>query len=99
MSNLNLAVSYSVVDGFPEGSVVASVVATITGTAGSPISQTVAADAASIVFVGVDADTYSYSVNAVDASGAVLGTPVIGSFVVSAPVTVSLSLPSAVVAS
>ena len=99
MSDLSFAVTYAPVDGFPAGSAVANVVATITGTTSAAVSQTVAPDAASIVFAAVAADTYAYSVAAVDATGAVIGTAVTGSFVVTAPATVSLSLPSAVVAS
>jgi len=84
---------------FPAGTSVASIVATITGAAAgntTPITQTVAAAAPSITFDNVIADSYTYSVAAVDSKGAVLGTAVTGSFTVSAPATISLSLPSTV---
>lgn len=99
MSNLNLAVTYAPVDGFPAGASVAGIVATLTDASGVSVSQTVAVDAAAVVFADVAAGDYTFSVAAVDASGAVYGTAVPGSFSITAPATVSLSLPSAVVAS
>ena len=102
--NLNLAVTYAAVAGFPAGSVVASYVATVTGTAAgntTPIVQSVAAASApaSFVFPLTVADTYSYSVSGQDANGNTFGTPITGSFAITAPATVSLSLPATVAAS
>ena len=98
--NAVLAISYTVVPGFPSGSVVDNIVATVTGTLNAtPVVQKAPADSASITFAGLPADTYTYSVAGVDAAGNVFGTPVSGSFTLVAPVTVSLSLPSAVTAS
>lgn len=97
--NAILAVLYSLVPGFPAGSVVASISASITGAATPIVTQSVPPDTAAITFANVPADSYTFSVAAVDASGNVFGTPVTGTFVIAAPTTVSLSLPSSVTAS
>ena len=47
-------------------------------------------------FPNVAAGSYSFSVAAQDSTGAVLGTPVTGTFTITAPATISLSLPSVV---
>ena len=99
-----LAITYGLVPGFASGTVVANVVATIAGTAAgntSPQSESVVPGTASVEFTGLAADTYNFSVNGVDASGNVLGTPVTGSFTLSGsgPQTISLSLPVSVSAS
>ena len=99
MSNAFLAVAYAPVPGFPAGTTVASISATITGQAAgntTPILQTGAPGVSSIEFVNVVPDTYTYSVVAVTADGNPLGTAVTGTFTITAPTTVSLSLPSAV---
>lgn len=96
--DLNLAVVYADVTGFPAGSAVANIVATITGSDGVAHSQTVPAGTASVTFPAVAADTYAVSVAGVDASGATLGTPATGSITITAPATVTLSLPSTVTA-
>ena len=67
--------------------------------ADTTVTQTVAAGTAEITFSLVNPDTYSYSVGAVDASGNALGTSVTGSFVITAPATITLNLPASVVAS
>jgi len=97
--NALLAIAYALVPGFPAGSVVANIVATITGSASgntTPQSQTVAPGTASVTFAGVAADTYTYSVGAVDANNNTLGTAVTGSFTITAPSTISLNLPASV---
>jgi hypothetical protein len=99
--NLVLAVLYSPVPGFPPGSAVAAVTATVTGTAAgntTPISQSAPPDEASFVFALTVADTYTYSVQAVDGATPpnTYGTAVTGTFAITAPVTVTLSLPSSV---
>jgi hypothetical protein len=94
--NAVLAVLYSVVPGFPAGSVVASISASITGTITPVVTQSVPPDTAGITFANVPADTYTFSVQGVDAAGNTFGTPVTGTFTISAPATVSLSLPATV---
>ena len=95
MTQAILAVSYADVPGFPAGSAVANVVASISGA--SSVSQTVPPGTAAVTFADLPAGDYSYSVSAVDASGAVLGTPVTGTFTVAVvDTTVTLSLPSTV---
>ena len=81
---------------FPAGSAVASIVVSITDTSASPpvsVSQTVAPGTASITFPNVAVGDYTASAQAVDASGAALGSPATTTFTVSAPATISLSLP------
>lgn len=102
--NLNLAVSYAPVPGFPAGSVVAAIQVTVAGTAAgntTPIVQSVAPGTSEVTFALTVADTYTYSVVAVDAAvpADTFGDPVTGSFAIVAPATVTLALPSGVVAS
>ena len=96
--NAILSIVYAPVPGFPAGSVVANILATITGSAAgsTPIVQTGAPGATSIEFANVAADTYTYSVSGEDASGNTYGTAVTGTFTITAPATVTLSLPSSV---
>jgi hypothetical protein len=86
--------SYIDTPGFPTGSVVANIVATIIGTTVGKAQQTVAPGTTSITFPNVAADTYTFEVAAVDAAGNVFGTPSSGSFTVTVPTTVTLSLPT-----
>lgn len=91
------ALTYADVPGFPAGSVLDHIVVSVTDTSVSPtttVSQNVAPGTASVSF-DLEAGSYSFTVAGVDASGVVFGTPVTGSFSVTAPATVSLSLPSA----
>lgn len=95
MSFQTFAVTYSPVPGFPAGSVVVNIVATITGTnPANNQTQTVAPNTASIVFANVVADTYQYSVAATDQAGNVFGTPVTGTFTATDNATVTLSIPA-----
>jgi hypothetical protein len=101
--NLDLAVVYALVPNFPAGSQVAAIVATVTGTAAgntTPIVQSAGPGVPQFVFPLTVADTYSYSVSAVDGSTPpnTFGTPVTGSIVITAPATVTLNLPSTVTA-
>jgi hypothetical protein len=100
---LDLAISYAPVPGFPAGSAVAGIQVTVTGSLpGSvPIVQTVAPFTLNVDFPLTVADTYTYSVQAVDAATPpdTFGDAVTGSFTITAPVTVTLTLPSSVVAS
>jgi hypothetical protein len=102
--NLDLAISYAPVPGFPAGSAVAGIQVTVTGTAPgntTPIVQTVAPFTLNVAFPLTVADTYTYSVQAIDAATPpdTFGDAVTGSFTITAPVTVTLTLPSSVVAS
>ena len=97
--NALLAILYSDVPGFPAGSAVSHIVASITGAVTPVQTQTVAPGAPSVTFASVPADTYTYSVAGVDSAGNTYGTAVTGTFTVTAPATVTLSLPSAVTAS
>lgn len=94
--NLDLGIVYADVPGFPTGSVVAHILASITGLVTPVATQIALPGAATIEFANVAADTYTYSVAGVDASNNTFGTPVTGTFVITAPATVTLSLPSAV---
>jgi hypothetical protein len=97
MSSAVVAITYAEIPGFPAGSVVASIVATLVGTVNvTPITQTGSPGVTTLTFANLAADTYSYSVSGEDPSGNIFGSPVTGSFTVTAPATVSLSLPSAV---
>ena len=96
MSTQTVAVTYTPVPGFPAGSAVASILASITGAnPANSMSQSVAPGTASIVFTNVTADSYSFSISGVDANGNVFGTPVTGTFVATGATTVTLNLPSA----
>lgn len=97
MSTAVLTISYQLsAPTFPAGTVVDHLVVSITGVTNPTVAQKVAAAAPSVTFDNVQPDNYTYSVQAVDATGASLGTAVTGSFNVAAPATISLSLPSAV---
>jgi len=97
--NLDLAIAYADVAGFPAGSVVAHILATITGLVTPVATQIALPGSATISFANVPADTYTYSVSGVDGSNNTFGTAVTGTFVVTAPATVTLSLPATVTAS
>ena len=98
--NLNLAIAY-VDQIFPAGTSVSGIQCSITGSASgaTPVTQTVPDGTPTVMFPSVAADTYTYSVQALDQNGAGLGTAVTGTFVVTAPTTVTLSVPSTVSAS
>lgn len=98
MSTATLTVVYADVPGFPAGSVVSHIVATVTGAVSAAVTQTVPEGTTSVIFPALGVDTYTYSIAAQDASGAVLGTAVTGTFAVSAPATVTLSLPASATA-
>jgi hypothetical protein len=102
--NLNLQVSYADVPGFPPGSAVAAIQVTVTGSAPgntTPLVETVPPGTAEVAVPLTVADTYTYAVQAIDAATPPnsYGSPISGSFSITAPVTVSLSLPSSVAAS
>ena len=98
--NLILAVSYGG-QPFPVGTSVSAVQASITGSASGavPVVQTLPEGSTSFQFANVAADTYTYSVQALDENNNPLGSPITGSFTVTAPVTVTLQVPVAVTAS
>jgi hypothetical protein len=103
MPTLNLAISYALQGSFPPTTTVAGISATIVGTAaGNTTPQTnLGGPTETSVSFSVIPDTYNYSVVAVDSSTppVALGTAVTGSFVVTAPATIQLSLPQTVVPS
>ena len=101
MATANLSILYADVAGFAAGTVVGGIVASITDTSVTPptaVTQTVAAGTASVSFPNVAAGSYSFSVQAVDGSTppVPLGSAVTGTFTITAPATISLSLPSGV---
>jgi hypothetical protein len=83
---------------FPAGTVVDHILCTLTGAATPAVSQSVAPLTATVTFPNVAADTYTVTAQAIDATGAPLGTAVSTTLVVTAPATISLNLPSAVTA-
>ena len=96
MATETASISYSPVPGFPAESVVDHIVVAITGSnPANSMNQNVAPGATTAVFNNVSADSYTFSISAVDASGNTFGTPVTGSFTVTAAQPVTLSLPSA----
>jgi len=93
----SFTVSYSDVAGFPAGSVVDHVVVTATEAAGASLTQSVAPGTASVTF-DLTPGTWDISAQGFPAVGAGFGKPaVLSGFVVAVPVTVTLSLPSAIV--
>ena len=99
--DLILAITYGIVKGFSQGTTVANIVATLSGPPGLTIApQTVAPGTASIDFGPQPAGDYAYSVYAIDASGATLGTPATGTVTLDATgnITIGLSLPVSVTA-
>lgn len=97
--NAVLAIVYTEVPGFPTGSVVDHIACSITGAATPILTANVAPGTASAEFANVPADTYTFSVVAQDAAGNDFGTPVTGSFTITAPATMTLNIPSSVTAS
>jgi hypothetical protein len=98
--NALISLVYSVIAGFPAGSVVDHILVTVTGaTAGAtPLSQKLAPDASSVTFANLPADTYTVTAQGFPAIGAGFGTPAGTTFTITAPATVSLSLPATVTA-
>jgi len=92
MSQVMLAILYQDVPGFPVGTVVQSIQVDLKGP--GTFSQTVPEGTGTVTFHDLDPGTYSYGIAALDASGAVLGTPLSGSFDIPVPTTITLSLPS-----
>lgn len=101
MKTIGIAVAYALVAGFAAGTVVAGVKATATSNDNVYTSDVAAPDAPAIDIAGVMPGDYQISVFAVDASGALIGTPVAAVFTVTGdvPATISLSLPSSVTVS
>jgi hypothetical protein len=98
MANAVVEFIYTSVPGFAAGTVAANVVTVITGSAvgnTTPQTQSVANGATLVTFASVAADTYAYTITNTDASGTTLGTIVSGSFTITAPSTISLSLVTA----
>lgn len=91
---VNLTVSYTDT-AFPAGTgAVAAIGATLTGTAAgntTPVSLTIPPGATS-VSTTLAPDTYNYSIQNADAAGNNLAGPQTGSFTITAPAQVTLSL-------
>jgi hypothetical protein len=92
-----LTITYADVPGFPVGTVVDHILITVTDAAVPPVNptltQSVPDGTATVTFLNIAAGNYSFSIAGRDVSGNVLGTPVTGTFTVTTPVTISLSLP------
>jgi len=97
MSNVNFAIVFANVDGFPAGSAVDQLVLSISGPEAS--TQSLPANASTATVTINTAGDYSATVQAVDATGAHLGVAASATFSIAAPATVTLSLPSALSAS
>jgi hypothetical protein len=97
MSTAVLAITYQLsAPTFAAGTVIDHLAVSITGSVTPVVSQSVSPLAPTATFANVVPDTYTASVQAMDASGNALGAPATTTFVVSAPATISLNLPSAV---
>lgn len=96
MANAVLSISFGDVPGFPAGSIVDHVLVTASAVdpANSPAAQSVAPATASVTFANLNADTYTFTAQAFPAAGSGFGAPVSVVFTITAPATVSLSLPS-----
>lgn len=95
MANAVFAVAYSDVPGFAAGTVLDHVAVSISDTSAIPptvTTQNVAPGTASVTFANLDVGSYTYTITNQDAANATLGSVVTGSFTVSAPATISLSL-------
>jgi hypothetical protein len=92
---LTLVIAYSDFPGYPAGTVVTGIKVDVAavGPGPSPLSQTVPPNTGAVSFADMGVGSYTYTISAVDFSGAVLGTPVTGSFDVTFAQTVTISLP------
>ena len=100
-STVTLALTYAPQQ-FPAGTTLGNLQASLTGAAAgntTPIVQSLPAGTASVVFPAVVPDTYAISVQQLDGNSNPLGTAVTGLVTVSAPTTITLSIPVAVAAS
>lgn len=95
----NIAITYADVPGFPEGTVLDHISVSVTDAAGTSLTQTVAPGTGEVDFPDLQAGNYAVVVVGNDASGAALGTPVQAGFIINGITTVTISLPSTVVAS
>lgn len=94
--NANIAITYTDVPGFPAGSVVDHIVVTVVGTANSlPNMQAVPPGTASVSF-DLAADDYTVSAQGFPVTGPGFGQAVTTAFSITAPATISLSLPATV---
>jgi len=89
-----ITIGYTDVPGFPAGTAVDHYRLRVVGLVTPETSQPVTGTSVDYTFPGPD--TYTVGVAGVGATGTVLGTEVTTTFVVAAPVTVTLSLPSSV---
>lgn len=92
-NSFTIQIKYAPVAGFTYGASIASNTVTVTGPSNPP-AQTVGADVQYVTFgPGMLAGTYSYSIQAKDATGANLGSPAVGSLVYTPVPNIVLSLP------
>lgn len=99
MATLTSAISYADTPGFPAGSSVDHVLVNLVDAGSGTVvaSQSVAPGTGSVSFANIAPGTYTANAQAFPASGAGYGSAVVSApFTVAAPVTVTLSLPSAV---
>lgn len=91
-----IAVAFASVPGFPPGTTIDHLQATLSGAADS--SQSVPPDATSLVFDNLPAGGYSISLVAIGSDGANLGTPATTTFTLTDTSSISLSLPATLTA-
>jgi hypothetical protein len=97
--NIQCAIVYGDVAGFPTGTVVDHVIvsATAATVVNSPAPQTVPPGTAAVTFSGLNPDTYTVSAQAIAADGTPIGPAAsVVVTVTSAVVTVSLSIPASI---
>ena len=91
--NANVSITYADMPGFPAGSIVDHIVVTVVGTVNTlPNMQAVPPGTASVTF-DLIADDYTVSAQGFGADGTAFGKPVSTTFTITAPATISLSLP------
>lgn len=99
MSDVTFAIAFADVSGFPAGSVVSHVDLTVLAPDGASTVRSLRPDETSVTLAFDVVGDYSATVQAIDASGALLGNPALAAFSISAPATVTLSLPASLTAS
>jgi len=95
MSVATFAITFADVPGFATGTVVASQTLTITDPTGAITTQSLGATDTSATATLTVVGAYTATVQGVDGSGNLLGSAASATFSISAPTTISLSLPSA----
>ena len=98
MSTLALSISYV---GFtaPAGTVVASVLVTVTNPDASKVTQSLVDGQTSATFTLTQVGSYTITAAALDVTGATIGTEASTTASLAAPTTVTVSIPAALTAS